>query len=78
MAKGVRLGGPRGVAWAVGRSGGRASYPCSRKRGGETGVRRAGAGLLGKATGEVTRGRRQREKGVGGLGGGAILASSFP
>jgi hypothetical protein len=31
MAKGVRLGGPRGVAWAVGWSGGRASYPCSRK-----------------------------------------------
>jgi hypothetical protein len=65
MAKGVRLGGPRGVAWAVGRSGGRASYPCSRKRGGKTGVRRAGAGLSGKAAGEVTRGRR-REKGVGG------------
>jgi hypothetical protein len=34
--------------------------------------------LLGKATGEVMRGRRQREKGVGGLGSGAILASSFP
>jgi hypothetical protein len=66
MAKGVRLGGPRGVAWAVGWSGGRASYPCSRRRGGETGVRRLGAGLLGKATGEVTRGRRRREKGVGG------------
>jgi hypothetical protein len=54
------------VAWAVGWFGGRASYPCSRKRGGETGVRRVGAGLLGKATGEVMRGRRQREKGVGG------------
>ena len=64
MAKGVRLGGPRGVAWAVGRSGGRASYPCSRKRGRKTGVRRAGAGLSGKATGEVTRGRRRGHSGL--------------
>jgi hypothetical protein len=78
MAKGVRLGGPRGVAWAAGWSGGRASYPCSRKRGGETGVRRAGAGLLGKATGEVTRGGGGGKRGSGGLGGGALLASSFP
>jgi hypothetical protein len=35
------------VAWAVGWFGGRASYPCLRKRGGEIGARRAGAGLHG-------------------------------
>jgi hypothetical protein len=77
MAKGFVLAGLGGVAWAVGRSGGRASYPCSRKRGRKTGVRRLGAGLSGKATGEVTWGRWRRERGVGGLGGGAVLAPSF-
>jgi hypothetical protein len=40
--------------------------PVRGRCGGKTGVRRLGAGLLGKATGEVMRGRRWREKGVGG------------
>jgi len=41
------LAGLEGVAWAVGWSGGRASYPCLRKKGGEAGARRIGAGLHG-------------------------------
>ncbi len=73
MAKGFVLAGLGGVAWAVGRSGGPASYPCLRK------MRREDRGKTprGGPVGESDRGGHAGEAAAGKGGRGAQAAGPF-